>query len=436
MVVRWPLVVAVVVAVGLVAVPSSDARPKKRRPPVTTTTVPTSSTTTTAPTTTTTVPTTTTTQPSSAVGIPAGTTIQSTVNGYPAGTVFRLGAGVHWRQTVTPRTGDVFLLADGAVLDGDGVAYAFTGNASDVTIRAEGVGVVRRYNPPTDPQAAVGGFGTHWTVDGLELTGITGGAAARLTSNGLLRNLNIHDNPGKVGVTAYQIADGRIEGGRIVNSNSARLYDPYWDAAGMKLVDVDRVVVSGVEAGGNWGPGVWCDIACTDWTVENSYVHDNKGVGIFYEVSRRATIRNNRVHDNGGSYGGGWAIHQANILISHSPDVEVYGNDVRGGSLGIIGWQDDRHEQRAWQGDNASLRNLWVHDNRIGPVALHATGVGVLNIDPAYGHTAGDYFTSLGNRFDWNTYEGVTLHRFTPDGANLSRAQWQQLGQDPNGIWL
>jgi hypothetical protein len=59
-----------------------------------------------------------------------------------------------------------------------------------------------------------------------------------------------------------------------------------------------------------------------------------------------------------------------------------------------------------------------------------------LNIDPVYGHTSSDYFTSLGNRFDWNTYEGVTLHRFTPDGANLSRAQWQQLGQDPNGIWL
>jgi Right handed beta helix region len=43
------------------------------------------------------------------VAIAPGQNIQSVINSHPAGTTFLLKAGVHRRQTITPRTGDIFV---------------------------------------------------------------------------------------------------------------------------------------------------------------------------------------------------------------------------------------------------------------------------------------------------------------------------------------
>ena len=59
------------------------------------------------------------------VDIYPGTDIQSVVNGYPAGTAFRLKSGVHRMQQVRPRSGDRFTGEAGTILNGSRVLSSF-----------------------------------------------------------------------------------------------------------------------------------------------------------------------------------------------------------------------------------------------------------------------------------------------------------------------
>ena len=59
-----------------------------------------------------------------------GNDIQSVIKQYAAGTTFRIGAGVHRRQGITPRTGDRFLGEPGAVLSGALVIDGFVQSGS------------------------------------------------------------------------------------------------------------------------------------------------------------------------------------------------------------------------------------------------------------------------------------------------------------------
>src|SRR5438105_5045631 len=63
--------------------------------------------------------------------VPVGANIQSYVNANPAGTTYQLSAGTYSGQTVTPKSGDVYLGAPNlaTILDGGGGTaehHAFT----------------------------------------------------------------------------------------------------------------------------------------------------------------------------------------------------------------------------------------------------------------------------------------------------------------------
>jgi Right handed beta helix region len=69
-------------------------------------------------------------QADGSVLIPAGRDIQQVIAGYPAGTTFRIGAGIHRRQSVIPRNGDRFIGEPGAILSGAVVVDGFTQDGS------------------------------------------------------------------------------------------------------------------------------------------------------------------------------------------------------------------------------------------------------------------------------------------------------------------
>ena len=72
--------------------------------------------------------------------IQPGTNVSNATNNHPAGTVFWLAPGTHTTgpgqyDNITPKQGNKYIGAPGAILDGKGVnAYAFTGKETGVRI--------------------------------------------------------------------------------------------------------------------------------------------------------------------------------------------------------------------------------------------------------------------------------------------------------------
>jgi parallel beta-helix repeat protein len=117
--------------------------------------------------------------------------------------------------------------------------------------------------------------------------------------------------------------DNVVRGNRIHNNNLA-VFDPEWEAGGLKATVQTNLVVKDNEVDDNIGPGIWCDIYCRDVSIAGNRVHDNTHAGIFYEVSSYGHILDNEVWSNGaGKPQWGWG---AGILVSSSGTTEVARN--------------------------------------------------------------------------------------------------------------
>jgi hypothetical protein len=154
-------------------------------------------------------------------------------------------------------------------------------------------------------------------------------------------------------------------------------------------------------------------------------------MGIFYEISIDAVIRNNTVLGNG-FVSPAW-MYGAGIFISASRNVEVYGNTVTNNARGITGVMQDRGS--GYYGLR-ELAGLYVHDNRItmtdpGPYAGGSPNQSGIAQD--IGSKA--IYTSKNNRFARNTYilGNATAKWFTWNDLDLPASQWRAYGQDVDG---
>ena len=357
----------------------------------------------------------------SVVAVFPGDSIQALVNANPAGTTFLIKAGVHRRQQVTPKNDNSFVGESGAVLTGEDVtAYAFTGPAVRVTIRNL---IVEHYDTPSSDAPIHCSSAGYWVVEDNEIrfnAHIGIGAGPRW----VVRNNYIHHN-GQLGMVGAG-EDIAIEGNEIAFNNTGG-HDPYWEAGGTKFVYTTNLVVRNNYVHDNAGPGLWTDINNINTLYEGNRVIGNDGPGIFHEISYDAVIRNNTVEGNGFGFTA-W-IDGAGILVSSSPNVEIYGNTVRYNNDGIAAKHGTLDQADAkygpWQ-----LKNLWVHDNVI---VMDAGQTGVVrdsnNSDPVWG-------PSWNNRFDYNTYTLDTGDDYYVwDPWIITTAQWRAFGQDSNGTW-
>src|SRR5712671_3841272 len=97
-----------------------------------------------------------------AVTLHPGDTIQSIVNANATNTTFIFSAGTYARQSVVPKTGDVFDGQSAATLDGGNqTTKAFGGTASNVTIKNL---TIQRYNSALQNAAVDCASGNAWTV--------------------------------------------------------------------------------------------------------------------------------------------------------------------------------------------------------------------------------------------------------------------------------
>ena len=361
----------------------------------------------------------------SQVAVYPGQSIQAAVNSHPAGTTFLLKAGTHRNQAVVPKAGDVFLGEAGTVLDGGGTTrYAFdVGGARPGNVRIQGL-VIQNYAPGAQRGAVNASYGpsqqgTGWVVANCEIHH-NRGAGLRLSSRIQVLNNKIHHND-QIGATG----DGDyilFQGNEVAYNNPAWHYAWGWELGGVKFTGTHNLVARGNYAHHNNGPGLWTDVNNIDVLYENNRAVDNAGAGIFHEISYAAVIRNNVATGNGLQRP--WVVG-AGILVSASPNVEVYGNSVSGNRMGIVGMQQSRGSGA--YGPHV-VQNLYVHDNT-------TQTAGMSGIARDWGPDS--IFTGWNNRFRHNTYTGLATNRtpFTWMNGSRTVAQWKGYGQDVDGIF-
>jgi parallel beta-helix repeat protein len=359
--------------------------------------------------------------PGGAVAVPVGSQLGPMVSSAPPGTAFCLAGGVHVGDVVTPKDGDGFYGASGAVMDGAGTGQpAFTGNAANVVVSGL---EIRNYQVPAQEGAVNGQVTTMYQApsSGWQVVGNyvhdNGGTGIRI-GNGMLVRGNIVIRNGQLGVggVGNNVTVDRNE----IAFNNTQNYNQGWEAGGAKFMMSQNLVVTGNYVHDNIGHALWIDIDTYNTLFDGNRVDHNVASGIFLEISHVAVVRNNTVTNNG-SPSAGW-LWDAGIQVAATDNVQVYNNTLSGNANGISGLQQNRGSGIYGQ---HLVANLDVHDN-----TLTASGRSGLVEDN--GDTA--TFTR-NNRFDRNTYSGYGsgATAFADWNGYVTYGAWTGYGQDVHG---
>jgi hypothetical protein len=349
------------------------------------------------------------------VEVPPGASLQGLVDAHPPGTVFRLH-GIHVGQSVTPKNGQVFVGAPGAVMRGNGIsASAFGGRASDVTI----VGLqITGYAPPSSGRGlrgAINGEGPRWVVWGNEIHH-NATVGIRLKGDGsVIRGNDIHHN-GQLGIRVSEARNAVVEGNVIAYNNWQARFDWGVEAGGTKFWRTTGLVVRGNWSHHNHGPGLWSDKDNIHILYEGNLVEDNFGPGIFHEIGYDAVIRDNTVRRNG--FGHAVWLWGSGIMIASSSNVQIHGNLVEGNHNGIGITQQSRGSGA--HGPHLA-RNVTVRHNTV-------VGSGRSGAIQDIGSKA---IYSSNITFDHNTYIGAVGWAW--DDRWIAWPAWRGYGHDASG---
>lgn len=268
---------------------------------------------------------------------------------------------------------------------------AFHGTARDVVISGL---IIEKYASPAQSGAVHGEHGAAWTLRHNEIrfnhgAGIRTGAAMRIVDN------HIHTN-GQIGLVGT--GDNIQIEGNILSHNNYAGFSTSWEAGGAKLVKTTNLVVRGNCVHDNVGTGLWTDISNIHSLYEGNRVFANSSDGIHHEISYDAVIRDNTVFANGHGYDS-W-LYGAQILVSTSQNVEIYGNHVEVApdyGDGIVLLQQERGDGPYGEWRTSGNR---VHGNLV-----------IYRGENGVSGAAGDYdneaLFSSGNHFNDNSYKAL-----------------------------
>lgn len=362
-----------------------------------------------------------------AVSIGLSTDLQTAVNANPAGTAFCLAAGVHTiHSSVIPKTGNTFVGAYGAILDGTGwtttddAAAAFQGAGGAIT----GV-TIRNLVIRSCPKKGVYNIADcwNWTVEYCEITACQWGVV--LASGATLRNNVIHHNgQGIPGLGNYSIYATQTNG-----PGSVELIENNEIAYGggeQKAINSSAITWRDNWIHHNDGNGIWNDGEGSGSLMENNIIEDNGGAGIVLELSTQMIVRTNTIRRNG----------DAGILLSTSRDMQVYGNTLENNFRGVTLFLTCVALTQGWPW-NPDLRNNSIHDNTI---TLDSTPGAIAVI---FGYT-GDCLSPVLDPYVTNAKANVCQanHYRVPNTAarwwywatySKTWALWQALPQDVAG---
>jgi parallel beta-helix repeat protein len=207
-----------------------------------------------------------------------------------------------------------------------------------------------------------------WTVKNAEIRFNHGAGLYVYGNNFRVLNSHIHHN-GMLGIGAHYVTGVIVDGNELDHNNT----DGFWindgENGGYKSTQTSDTVRNNYVHD-NIGMGLWFDIDDHDNTIEHNTIIGNAADGIRYEISHGAVIRNNIVFGNGlrrgRTHGGSDNLYYgAGITSANAQGVEIYDNTVTGNDNGIGLVQQDRG---AGIYGPRTLADNRVHDNLIaGP---------------------------------------------------------------------
>ncbi len=293
--------------------------------------------------------------PAGAVVVNPGTDLRALTSSRPAGTTFYLTAGTHTLPNgpIDPKTGNQYIGAPGAVLDGQfttnytsgsrTMSMAFKGAAhySNVTIKHLTIKNFGQSDGKTTSmvnQTAINwGQSPGWTVSNNTISH-NGGSGIWLVDDSKLLNNCIEYNeqlgfsvPSRGG-NYEQRVNVLVEGNEIRYNNRSNAIETLGVctgcSGGLKVWNAKNVTIRNNNVHSNNGNGIWIDNNNIDILIEANVSKDNRKRGIFYEISYSGIIRDNYitgnyVQDKGGN-------NNTGIYISESGGDEAVKNYLGG----------------------------------------------------------------------------------------------------------
>ncbi len=353
------------------------------------------------------------------------------------GKTYYFATGVHHiNPTILATTGDVFIGAPGAIIDGQGTqAFAiqtqYDTNDHNITIEYL---TIQNFNPPEAQSVINEQSSPGFTITHNTITANAPGAAVSGSDN-LKLTYNCLSNNGEYAINGFESSNNNRNDGiptdmlidhNEMAGNDTELYDtPGHDMCGcsgaFKLwASVDATVTNNYVHD-NHSIGMWFDTANTGALVQGNWIGNNYAEGVWYEVSYNFNISYNTLADNGWGKGP-WPSIQAGF-----PEAAIYISES--GSDSRVG---DRYQTTASISHNKFIDNwggvdLWENSNRF----CAANMFGDVNAQPDSGCTLVN--PSVITRQSCHS----NLHA-PPDSPYLSDCRWktQNVSVDHNSFSL
>ena len=302
--------------------------------------------------------------PSGAITVPAGN--NSGVNFTQDNKTFWFAPGTHTLGTgqysqIEPGSNSKYIGAPGAILDGQHVnLYAFTQHATGVTIQYL---TIQNFGKPGDNnnEGVVNhDAGHNWTVQ-YNTVKNNAGAGVFVGSNNVV-SYNCLTSNGQYGFSAYEengVNTVTLDHNEISYNNTDD-----WEAkidgcgctGGGKFWSTKNATITNNYVHNNKSVGVWADNNNAGFLIEGNYISDNDDVGILYETSYNALIRNNTLMRNanvGGPKNPGFptaAIYvsesgaDSRVATAYNNTFEITGNLIEDNWSGVALWENaDRY---------------------------------------------------------------------------------------------
>ncbi len=346
--------------------------------------------------------------------VPVGWSIQEVADSQPTGARIYIESGTHFRQSVVPKSGQEFVGATGAIMDGVGVTgYAFTGGASNVTVRGL---EIKNYTSGTD-KGAIHGQGTGWFIDDVNVHD-NDWVGVSIAGGSTVKNSYIHHNDSH-GIFVDGGSGSLIEGNEIAYNN----YDQpsgsttVENAAGAKFFETTNLTVRDNDVHDNRGRGLWNLQVNSGTLITGNTIDDNWWAGIFHDESGAATFSNNTFNGNGFKTNDALdsaKFYHGAVQIT-GPNVTVTGNTMV---------------------DNQNAVVVIGYDLTIDPDGAVITGNTIINSGNTGIVTNGDSSVFDSATIDDNDYrynDTGARHWVWTNGGEVTWDSWRGFSNDPNG---
>ena len=171
------------------------------------------------------------------------------------------------------------------------------------------------------------------------------------------------------------------------------------NSCSIKFLFTDHMLVDNIESYGNNGPGWWFDAQNKNFTVQNSYFHNNTGMGFFDEISDGPGLIQNNTFDH----------NEMDLAIGESQNVTVINNVFNGGSDVPFEFRTMTNRCQVSSGGTCTkyywLKNLTIHNNKVKAWTHVLIHNGAVSSNPRW---ASPPFQTLNIQMDYNTYWPTT----------------------------